>query len=448
MVSAGPPRSSAYAWYVVAVLIVAYTLSYVDRSILTLMVAPIRASLHITDVQLSLLHGLAFAIFYTIMGVPIGRLVDQRRRTGIIAVGVGLWSVATAACGFAGSFATMFAARIGVGVGEAALSPAAYSMLADQFEGKRLVRALSFYQSAIYLGPAIATLAGGVMLGHLSPLDTAIGHFEPWQLVFILVGLPGLAIGLLVATLREPVRRGAATDTAPSFPAVLRQIAGHRGAYGLLILGLCFQSVMWNGAAAWLPTHFMRGYGWTPSQVAWRYGPVIAIAGTCGGLFGGWLAGWMRDRGRQDANVRIGVVAALTALPFVVAAPLMPTSGPSLALVTGFLFCGAMPYGGAAAAFQEITPNRMRGQVSAIYLFWLNLAGIGLGSTIVALVTEHLFGGDLGVSRAIATVAGCAALASALALALCLSPYRRALSSPVERRGRDPGLTAIRSTER
>ena len=433
------PRSSAYAWYVVAVLIVAYTLSYVDRSILTLMVGPIRASLNISDVQLSLLHGLAFAIFYTIMGIPIGRLVDQRRRTTIVAIGVALWSLATAACGLAGSFAAMFAARICVGIGEAALSPAAYSMLADQFEGKKLVRALSFYQSAIYLGPAIATLAGGVMLGHLSPLDTAIGHFEPWQLVFILVGLPGLAVTVLIATLREPARRGVTAGApAPSFRAVLAQVARHRGAYGLLILGLCCQSIMWNGSAAWIPTHFMRAYGWSPGAVAWSYGPVIAVAGTSGGLFGGWLAGWMRDRGWRDANVRIGLVAALSALPFIVAAPLMPSGELSLALVAGFLFCGAMPYGGAAAALQEITPNRMRGQVSAIYLFWINITGIGIGSTVVALVTQHLFGGDLGVSAAIATVAGLGAALSAVALLLCLAPYRRAIDGV----GADLGGTA------
>ncbi len=428
MVSSENPKSSAYAWYIVAVMVIAYTFSYVDRSILTLMVAPIRASLHITDVQLSLVQGLAFAIFYTVMGIPIARLIDQRRRTGIVAAGVGVWSIATAACGFANSFGAMFAARVGVGVGEAALSPAAYSMLADQFDGKRLVRALSVYQSAIYIGPAIATLAGGVLLGHLAPLDSALGHFEPWQQVFVLVGLPGMAVALLVASLREPARRGAGASAAPqSFPVVLKQVADHRGAYGLLILGLCCQSVMWNGASAWIPTHFMRTYHWTPGQVAWSYGPAIAIAGTCGGLFGGWLAERMRDHGLRDANIRIGIIAALTALPFIVVAPLMPTGQLSLVLVACFLFCGAMPYGGAAAAFQEITPNRMRAQVSAIYLFWLNLAGIGLGSTVVALVTEHLFGGDRGVSRSIATVAGIAAALSAIALTLCLAPYRRAM---------------------
>ena len=423
-----PPPTRLYAWYVVAVLIVAYTFSYIDRTILTLMVGPIRATLHISDLQLSLLHGLAFAIFYTMMGVPIGRLVDRKRRTHIVAAGIGLWSVMTALCGFARSFGWMFAARIGVGVGEAALSPAAYSMMADSFEGKRLVRALSVYQSAIYLGPAIATLVSGLLLAHLPTLDTSLGHFEPWQLVFIIIGLPGLLVALLVLTLREPARRGVGSgDVPPSFPAVLAHMRRQVGAYGLLIFGLCCQSVAWNGATAWIPTHFMRGYGWTPADVAIGYGPVIAIFGVAGTLAGGWIAGRLRERGATDSNVRICVLAAATALPFGILAPLMPTGALSLALFAGFLFCGAMPYGGAAAAFQEITPNRMRGQVSAIYLFGLNLAGIGLGPTIVASATA-LYGGDAMVSRAIATVVGIAATASTIILWLALRPYRRAMA--------------------
>lgn len=419
-------ESKRYAIYFVGVLILAYTFSYIDRTILTLMVAPIRASLSITDVQLSLLHGFAFAIFYTFMGIPIGRLVDRYRRTVIVAIGIGVWSIATALCGFATTFAAMFVARIAVGVGESTLSPAAYSMLADKFTGKKLVRALAFYQSAIYLGPAIATLFGGVLLGKLQPSH----GFEPWQQVFLLVGLPGLLVALLFATLREPARRGAGADVElPSFGAVLSYMRSHLGAYGLLILGLCLQSIMWNGATAWIPTHLIRSYGWTTGDVAWSYGPVIAICGTAGGLSGGWLAGWLRDQERSDSNVLIGVIAAASACPFALAAPLMPTGASSLALFGAFLFLGAMPYGGAAAAFQEITPNRMRGQVSAVYLFWLNLAGIGLGSTLVALATEHLYGGDKGISAALSTVTGGAALASALVLLLCRAPYRRAMAS-------------------
>ena len=426
----GEPLSRRYGWYVVAVLIVAYTFSYIDRSILTLMVAPIRATLRISDVQLSLLHGLAFALFYTLMGVPIGRLVDRRRRTHIVAAGIAVWSVMTTLCGFARSFGPMFGARVGVGVGEAALSPAAYSMLADLFQGKRLVRALSVYQSAIYLGPGIATLVGGVLLQRLSPVDTAFGHFAPWQLVFVVIGLPGLLVALLVLTLREPPRRGAgAAEAPPSFAAVVAHMRGRAGAYGLLILGLCCQSVMWNGATAWIPTHLMRRYGWTPGDVAVGYGPVIAVFGIMGTLTGGWVAGWWRDRGATDANVRIGILAAATALPFGVLAPLMPSGDLSLTLFAAFLFCGAMPYGGAAAALQEITPNRMRGQVSAIYLFGLNLAGIGLGPVIVALVTARVYGGDAMIGRGIATVVGLAAVLSIAILAAALRPYRRAIAA-------------------
>lgn len=422
-------ESRRYAIWFVAVLILAYTFSYIDRTILTLMVKPIRASLGISDVQLSLLHGLAFALFYTFMGIPIGRLVDRHRRTYIVAAGIALWSVATALCGFATTFGLMFAARVMVGIGESTLSPAAYSMLADKFAGKKLVRALAFYQSAIYLGPAIATLFGGVLLGKLEPHDGAFGHFEPWQQVFLLVGLPGLLIALLVLTLREPARTGAGAGVAmPSFRAVLSHMRGQFGAYGLLILGLCLQSIMWNGATFWIPEHLKRTYGWTSSEVAWSYGPTIAICGVAGGLTGGWIAGWLRDQGRSDSNVLIGIFAAAAACPLAFAAPLMPNGQTSLALLGMFLFVGAMPYGGAAAAFQEITPNRMRGQVSAVYLFWLNLAGIGLGATLIALATEHLYGGDAGLSAALSTVAGTAALASALVLAVCRKPYRAAMN--------------------
>lgn len=402
MTAQAAPLPTRYAAYAVAILIVAYTFSYVDRTILTLMVKPIRASLDISDVQLSLLHGLAFALFYTFMGVPIGRLSDCRKRTTIIAVGIAWWS-----------------------------------SMADYYSGKRLVRALSVYQSAIYIGPAIATAAGGLLLSQLSPITSALGHFEPWQQVFVLVGLPGLLVSLVVLTIREPVRRGAgATEPPPSFGAVEAHMKGHRSAYGLLIAGLCCQSIMWNGATAWLPTHLMRSYGWTPADVAIHYAPIIAFFGIAGTLAWGWFAGMMRDRGHTDSNIRICVIAALTALPFGAIAPLMPTATGSLTLVSVFFFCGAMPYGGAAAAFQEISPNRMRGQVSAIYLFFLNLAGIGLGGTIVALVTAHAFGGDQFVNCGIATVVAIGASSSALLLYRALAPYRRAMStaSPIASR--------------
>ena len=425
-----PQVNSRYGWYVVFVLILAYTFSYVDRTILTLMVGPIRASLGISDVQLSLLHGLAFAVFYTFLGIPIGQLVDRRKRTTIIAIGIMVWSVMTALCGLARTFTQMFLARIGVGVGEAALSPAAYSMLADWFEGKSLVRALSFYQGAIYMGGGLATIAGGALIALVPATSTAItGPLEPWQVVFIIVGLPGILVGLLMLTLREPERRGVTGTEHQSLGQVLRYMKSHARAYGGLILGLCFASLMWNGVAAWIPSHFIRQFGWTPAEVGLRYGSVLMLFGTAGIISGGWIAGILRERGRQDSNLLLIMLSALLALPLGVAAPLMPSASSSLAVFALYLFAGAMPYGGAAAAFQEITPNRMRGQVSAIYLFGLNLAGIGLGPTIVAALAQSAFGGDLGISRAMASDVLVAAPLSAIAILFCRRSYCAALAA-------------------
>jgi MFS family permease len=423
--------NSRYGVYVVFVLILAYTFSYIDRTILTLMVDPIRATLQISDVQLSLLHGLAFAVFYTLMGVPIGQLVDRRKRTTIIASGVAVWSVMTALCGLSRSFTQMFLARIGVGVGEAALSPGAYSLLADWFEGKALVRALSFYQGAIYMGGGLATMIGGTMIALVPPVATTLtGALEPWQVVFVIVGLPGLLVALLVLSLREPARRGVIAGAAhPTFREVLTYMRRNWRAYAGLILGLCFASLMWNGVAAWIPSHFIRLYGWSPAEVGLRYGFALLVFGTAGILSGGWIAGRLRERGLRDANIVICLISALTALPLGIAAPLMPTAYSSLAVFALYLFAGAMPYGGAAAAFQEITPNRMRGQVSAIYLFWLNLAGIGLGPTFVAWMAHAWFGGDLGVSKGIAANVAIAAPLSALLFWFTRKPYRRAMDS-------------------
>ena len=422
-----PQVNSRYGWYVVAVLILAYTFSYIDRTVLTLMVGPIRASLGISDVQLSLLHGLAFAVFYTLMGIPIGQLVDRRKRTTIIAVGIMGWSVMTAFCGLARTFWQMFAARIGVGVGEAALSPAAYSLLADWFQGKQLVRALSFYQGAIYMGGGLATMVGGALIALVPATSTRLtGPLEPWQIVFMIVGLPGILVGLLLLTMREPERLGTTDADHPTFAQVLAYMKTHGRAYGGLILGLCFASLMWNGVAAWIPSHFIRQFGWSPAEVGVRYGSVLMVAGTAGILSGGWISGLLREHGRQDSNIVLIIMSALLALPFGIAAPLMSTAESSLAVFALYLFAGAMPYGGAAAAFQEITPNRMRGQVSAIYLFWLNLAGIGLGPTIVAAAAQRFFGGDLGISAAMAANVAIAAPLGALVSMAARAPYRRA----------------------
>ena len=381
----------------------------------------------ISHVGPSLRDGLAFALLYTLLRIATGRLVDRRRRTTIISVGIATWSLMTALCGLAANFAQMFLARIGVGVGEATLSPAAYSTLSDWFEGKDLTRALSFYNSAIYIGAGLATIAGGALIALVPPIDTALtGPMEPWRVVFLLVGLPGLLVALLVLSLREPARRGHKVDTIPSIRDVIGYVWQRRAAYGWLIGGLSAASVMWNGMAAWAPTHFIRSFGWSVPEVGLRYGSALMLCGTAGIIFGGLVSGWFRDRGWADANIRVGIVSALAALPFGVVGPLMPNGWASLLVICGFLFAGAMPYGAAAAAFQEMTPNRMRGQVTAVYLFFINLFGIGLAPTIVAALTENVFGAEDQVRYSIATVVAATAPVSALLLHIACRHHDRA----------------------
>lgn len=423
--------SLAYGWYVVAVLILAYTFSYIDRQVLTLLVQPIKASLQISDVQVSLLHGLAFAIFYTVLGIPIARLADANRRTTIISVGIFVWSIMTALCGVARNFGQLFAARVGVGVGEAALGPAAYSMIADYFPADKLAKALSLYTGAIYFGAGIAMIAGGSLIGLIpaTPLPF-LGHREPWQIVFLIVGLPGILVALLVATLREPARKGiiAGTDAMPPVREVARYIGDRRGAYLFLIFGFSASSLMWNGITGWIPTHFIRTFGWTSAQVGLRYGLVLFLLGSTGIILGGMLSSRLRRRGHVDSNLRLGIISAALAIPFGVAAPLMPTATSSLLVYSLFVLAGSMPYGGAAAALQEITPNRMRAQVTAVYFFGLNMAGIGIGPTVVALITDKLFGNEMMLRYSLSITVLIGAPLSILLLWLARRPYRKAFA--------------------
>lgn len=423
------PVGGAYAWYSLGVLVVAYIFSFVDRQALTLMVGPIRETLQISDTQLSLLHGFAFALFYTIMGVPIGRLVDRKRRTRIIAAGIVVWSLMTALCGLARNFTHMFLARIGVGVGEAALSPGAYSIISDSFPARQLPLALSIYTGAAYVGAGLATMIGGALIAMMPALDLpVIGPLEPWQAVFLVIGLPGVLVALVVLTLREPVRTGLKSGIEPDFSELLRHIGRHRSAYLLVTLGYSLSALMWNGAVAWLPTFFMRTFGWSTAEVGFRYGLTLMTAGTLGVLLGGTIAAASRHRGNTDANIVVGLIALAVAVPGGLVGVLAGSAWVALAAVFVFLLGCAMPYGGAAAALQEITPNQMRGQVTALYLFSISFFGIGFGPTIVAFFTDHVFGNDAALGKSLAMTIVVSAPLSALVLWTARSPYRKALA--------------------
>lgn len=295
--SAAEPLGGGYAWYVVVLLMLIYTSSFIDRTIIALLVAPIRADLAITDTQMSLLSGFAFALLFTSFGIPLGRLADRKSRRLIISVGAAAWPLMTGACGLAQSFAQLFLAR--VGVGEASLTPAAYSLISDYFPRDRLARALGVYNIGISLGSGIALIFGGLVIGFVTkapPLDLpAVGLLKPWQTTFLIVALPGLVLAALTWTIREPERRGLALGaggeaTRLSLGKVVSYLWARRRVYGPLYGGYSVYALVNFGFAAWIPTAFIRSYGWRAAETGLRYGMVVLLFGTLGSVLGGLLA--------------------------------------------------------------------------------------------------------------------------------------------------------------
>lgn len=407
--------SQDYGWYVVGILTLAYTVSFIDRQILNLLVEPIRHDLGINDTQISLLQGLAFAIFYSLMGLPIAWLADRSNRRNVIIVGMVLWCMATVTCGLAKNFLQLFLARIGVGVGEAALSPPAYSIIADYFPPDRLARATGTYAFGVYAGAGIAMLAGGAVIGLVSGAQSVIvpllGLIRPWQLTFIVVGLPGLLIAALMLTVREPIRRNTkrtldAETAKPPANELLKFLKERKRLIAAICAGFSFVGMVIIGILSWTPTLFIRVHGWTASEIGLAYGVILLLLGTSGSVVGGVVADWLYRRGRRDATLRTALGASLLSLPFAMAMPLVDNPWLAIALLAPTTFLLSAPVGLSAATIQLMTPNHMRAQVTAIYLFVVALIGTGLGPMIVALPTDFLFRDPqaVGYSLALAVV--------------------------------------------
>jgi MFS family permease len=428
--------SRRYAWYVVGVLTLAYVFSFIDRQILTLLVGPIRRDLAINDTQMSLLMGLSFAVFYTLFGIPLRRLADAHSRRLIITAGLIVWSLMTAGCGLARRYWHLAVMRMGVGVGEASLSPAAYSLIADYFRPDSRATALSVYSMGIYLGGGLATLLGGLVVEFASGRDDLtlplIGATRPWQLVFFAVGLPGLLVALLFFTVQEPARQGVRLAKAgtPTPPVPLREVWVYVRDNGRTFLchnvGIAFLSFSAYGAGSWIPTLLIRRHHWTASHAGMLFGVLLMVCGPLGIVLGGHLADRLRHRGHVDSTMRVALLGAVAWLPFGIYS-VMPTSHGLAALLAPAWICTSVPFGVAPAAIQEMVPNRMRGQASAIYLFVINLIGLGLGPTTVALVTDYVFHDDNTVHVSLLIVEGLAHLVAIALIGLGLKPYRRSL---------------------
>jgi MFS family permease len=439
--AAAPARTAGigYAWYVVGVLVLAQTFSFLDRMIMGLLVGPIRQSFQISDTQYSLLAGLAFSLFYAVMGLPLARIADSKSRRNLIAVGIAVWSAMTALCGLAKGFWTLFAGRVGVGVGEATLGPAAFSMITDYFPRDLLARALSVYMMGVTIGSGLAYMLGGVVVAYVEAMGSIqiplLGAMAGWQVTFLIVGLPGLAVAVLLAlTVREPPRRGIAADSAAAIPLreAARYIWQRRAAYGAHIFGISIFIMVVYALNLWGPTYFIRTFGYSGQQAGWTFGLVMILAGTTGLLLAGTLAdAWMR-RGVQDAYMRTIAASMLGMWPCVVAVGFARTDVQGIVAMSLAVFFSAFQGGIAAGALQLMTPNRLRGQVAASYFLVANLLGLGAGPTVVAMVTDYVFASDAAIGKSIALAGGLLCPLGAFVLWRGMPAIRRLLQAHAE----------------
>jgi len=429
--------SLARAWYVVGILMVIYTSSFIDRSIIALMIEPIRRDLNISDTEISLLQGLAFAVFYVLAGLPLGWAADRYSRRMMIVIGTTLWSIATALCGLANSFASLFLGRVGVGVGEASLTPASASLIADLFPKEKLASALSVYNLGITIGQGMAFLIGGTIIRLVTTAHSItvplVGELRPWQVTFIAVGLPGVLLALFMLTVREPARRGRVRavngemQAQASIPlrVAMRFMWQHRRAYGFWIAGNSLLGFVLFGYGAWMPTALVRTFGWQPGQVGQWYGTMLLALGTSGSLFAAWLTDQLVRRGVRHAHYKMLAWNCVLMLPFAVAAPLVNNPALALALLAGTVLFSNPWVNISGAALLSGTPNQMRGQIVAIKFFFGSTVSFTIAPTAIALLTEHVYGGGVGVRYSIATISVIAIPAALLCYRIAMHPYEK-----------------------
>jgi MFS family permease len=426
--------SPKYAWYVVAVLTGCYTLSFVDRQILSLLVRPIKQDLALNDTQIGLLQGLAFAVFYTLCGLPIGRIADQHTRKNVIAVGILLWSLFTSTCSIARGFAYLFLARMGVGIGEATLNPSAFSLISDYFPKERLGAALGVYSMGIFIGSGGALIFGGTVIEALArwPLINVpvLGNLTWWRVTFLAVGAPGVLAAFWMYTLREPVRRDVLSGREGRVPRLSlkeakKQICLRWGSLVGLSLGIAGQAMSTYAFLAWAPSYFERHYGWMPGQAGRQLGWMLLIA-CCPGMYaGGCLSDNWLSEGVRNAPLRVGVLSAFgTGILFTIALSRHSSLWTVLWLLPALFFL-SLPVGSTFAALQLIMPNQVRAQVSAIFTSIVSIVGLTLGPLLPGVLNDYLFRDERMIHVSLLLTILFASIIMLVAFRMTFTPYRR-----------------------
>jgi len=439
--AAYPPRG--YAWTVVAILVATAVLSYTDRQVLSLLVDPIRADLGISDTQISLLLGTAFAVVYGVAGIPLGYLADRTSRRNLIFCGVIVWTIGTLACGLSQSFGQLFAGRLVVGLGEAVLSPAAISLISDYFPPSRRGTAVACFLSGIAMGIGAAILIGGgvlhfVQVGALA--GTPLANEAPWRMVLLLIGAPGLLWALVILAIREPVRRGveersvsaarAATPASVATSAAPRATTDQAPPVGWskvipIYIVVAIASLVDNAVGAWAPTLLIREFHMDRAQVGVELGIMLTVAFGGGVLIGGWLADRAGASGGWSRKLLVCLIAGGLILPVAASLNAASVSLVLPAIPAYFALSGIVTACGFSAIL-DVVPNRSRGLAMSIS-FFLNVAiGGAVGPTAVAMASDRIFGAEAGLGPAIAVTVAISYAAAIVALIAALAKFRAA----------------------
>ncbi len=428
--NSGYPKAG-YAWYVVIILFLVYTLAFVDRMIITFLVDPIRSDFNINDFQFSILSTLSFSILYSIMGIPLGRLADSRSRRFQLAIGIALWSCMTILCGKANTYWALFFALVGVGIGEACLVPCAYSMIADYFPREKRGLPLNVFSNGIMVGSLVANYVGGQVSQYAmdaGPMTIPIfGHVQPWQFTFIVVGIPGILFVLAMISVREPSRKE--ISGSADFKSTILYLYKNWKTYGSLIGGTTF-GAMTNGALlGWIIPWFTRRFSWGLDQIGTYLGMFIFVFGSLGLLISGFLANKYISAGKKAVYIKLMMGAQIMVLFPIILAHMV--DNPYWVLFcAGFTICfGGVSAGLGPASLQTISPNEMRGQVTAICFLILNLIAGPLGSSTVGFLTSYIFADDLMVRSSVVIVGLCASVLGVITLKTGLKAYEKTVES-------------------
>ncbi len=419
------------AWRTVAILTMIYWFGTLDRQIAALLVPLIKTDLGLSDLQISLIQGLAFGVFFMLSSPLMGWLVDRYSRRGVLFTAVTGWSLGALASGLSRSFAQLFAARSTVGALEAAINPSAYAMLSELFPPRKLALPMSIFVLGGNLGSGMSFLLGGVVIAWIAtspPLILPVfGVLSGWQTAFIVTALPGLIFAPVIWFARESRQRGEARRSGTSFGDLWRHVRRHPRFFALHNVGFGFIMAFIVGLQSWNAAFLSRAHGWALADIGLWMGGFQVVFALSGLAFHGWAVDRLFSRGQTDAHLRYFAIMSLLALPCGVAAYLV-NSGMAMIVLYNIAYFLLMSFASIGpAALQIATPPSLRGKASALYMVVISIIGTILGPVIVATFTDVLFGNEAALGRSMALFAGITTAGAALFFSLGRAPMRRAI---------------------